>query len=579
MIKRICNSTLVFLVLLPFFSGAALAEMTLIPSLYLGTASNDNSDNQTVAKLPQPKVAAVTPVATGAPDVVVAPTAPRDQQVVVSPAPRGRVFGSQLFGGTFRGTLNQGFNADYVIAIGDRLQVRLWGAFNFDGSMIVDPRGNVYVPNVGPIAVAGVKSGELNAIMEKGVRKTFKSNIGIYAALDTSQPVKVYVTGYVRQPGLYGGVSSDSPISYIDKAGGVDQERGSYVDVVIKRGTKVRKRLNLYGFLFDGALDLAQFQDGDIVVVGPRQHSFSVSGEVYNDNDFEFDEPSIPLKKALAMAKVKPGVTHVSIVRRQGSERRTEYYSLAEIGNVMLSDGDSITLTADRYQGTIQVRIEGAHSGEHAVILPYGATLQDVLDRVKPNSMSRMDAIQLYRKSVQVRQKEMLTIALQKIEEAALSARSKTSEEASLRAKEADLIMRFVERAKHVEPKGQVVLNESQRAGTLLEDGDTVVIPERTSLVMVHGEVLFPNAVSWQKGKSVERYIEQAGGFTQGADTSKAILIKQNGATMLAGDSSVSAGDEIMVLPRIETKSFEVTRALTQILFQIAFIAKIAFGL
>jgi protein involved in polysaccharide export with SLBB domain len=96
---------------------------------------------------------------------------------------------------------------------------------------------------------------------------------------------------------------------------------------------------------------------------------------------------------------------------------------------------------------------------------------------------------------------------------------------------------------------------------------------------MIYGEVLFPNAVSWQKGKSVERYIEQAGGFTQGADTSKTILIKQNGATMLAGDSSVSAGDEIMVLPRIETKSFEVARALTQILFQIAFIAKIAFGL
>jgi hypothetical protein len=34
-----------------------------------------------------------------------------------------------------------------------------------------------------------------------------------------------------------------------------------------------------------------------------------------------------------------------------------------------------------------------------------------------------------------------------------------------------------------------------------------------------------------------------------------------------------------MVLPRIETKSIEVTRALTQILYQIAFTAKVAFGL
>jgi hypothetical protein len=26
------------------------------------------------------------------------------------------------------------------------------------------------------------------------------------------------------------------------------------------------------------------------------------------------------------------------------------------------------------------------------------------------------------------------------------------------------------------------------------------MIPEKTSLVMVHGEVLFPNAVTWQDG-------------------------------------------------------------------------------
>lgn len=576
MIKRIRNSALVFLALTQLLSGVVLAQDILPSSLYLSSAS---ATSQSTTDTAQPNIAVATPSMMGAPGVVVATTAPRDQLVVVSPAPPGRVFGSQLFGGTFRGTLNQGFNADYVIAIGDRLQVRLWGAFNFEGNLVVDPQGNVYLPNIGPIAVAGARSGELNAIMEKGVRKTFKSNTGVYAALDASQPVKVYVTGYVRQPGLYGGVSSDSPISYIDKAGGVDQDRGSYVDVVIKRGTQVRKRLNLYSFLFDGTLDLAQFQDGDVIVVGPRQHSFSVSGEVFNAYDFEFSEPSISLKKALAMAKVKSGANHVSIVRRQGSEKRTEYFPLSDADKVTIFDGDSISLTADRYQGTIQVRIDGAHSGEHALVLPYGATFQDVLDRIKPNPMSRMDAIQLYRKSVQIRQKEMLTVALQKIEEATLSARSKTSEEANLRAKEADLIMRFVERAKQVEPKGQVVLNEAQRAGTLLEDGDTVVIPERTSLVMVHGEVLFPNAVSWQDGDSVNRYIEQAGGFTQGADTSKVILMKQNGATMLADGSKVSAGDEIMVLPRIETKSYEVTRALTQILYQIAFTAKVAFGL
>jgi hypothetical protein len=46
----------------------------------------------------------------------------------------------------------------------------------------------------------------------------------------------------------------------------------------------------------------------------------------------------------------------------------------------------------------------------------------------------------------------------------------------------------------------------------LLEDGDVIMIPEKTSLVMVHGEVLFPNAVSWQDGMDVDDYIKNAVG-------------------------------------------------------------------
>lgn len=191
--------------------------------------------------------------------------------------------------------------------------------------------------------------------------------------------MKVFVTGYVRQPGLYVGVASDSAISFVDKAGGVDQERGSYVDIVIKRGGKVRKRIDLYDFLLNGTLDLVQFQDGDVVVVGP-QRSFSIGGEVFNAYDFEFADTTVSLATALAMAKPKSGATHVSIVRRQGSERRTEYYPLSEVGRLQIQDGDGVIVTADRYQGTIQIRVEGAHYGEHAVVLPapYGATLKDV---------------------------------------------------------------------------------------------------------------------------------------------------------------------------------------------------------
>jgi len=127
-----------------------------------------------------------------------------------------------------------------------------------------------------------------------------------------------------------------------------------------------------------------------------------------------------------------------------------------------------------------------------------------------------------------------------------------------------------------VEPKGQVVLNDQTLSSTLLEDGDVIRIPEKTSLVMVHGEVLFPNAISWQSGNTVNDYIEQVGGYTQSSDSSKLVVIKQSGeALAVSKRSQIAAGDEIMVLPKIESKNIEVTRGISQIIYQIAVAAKV----
>jgi hypothetical protein len=41
----------------------------------------------------------------------------------------------------------------------------------------------------------------------------------------------------------------------------------------------------------------------------------------------------------------------------------------------------------------------------------------------------------------------------------------------------------------------------------------------------------------------------------------------------------VQPGDEIMVLPKIEAKSVEITRSITQIIYQLAISAKVLFGL
>lgn len=70
------------------------------------------------------------------------------------------VFGAQMFNGRFAGQSFSGFNPEYQIAPGDKVQVRLWGTFTLDTTQTVDAQGNIFLPSLGPVRVQGVRTGE-----------------------------------------------------------------------------------------------------------------------------------------------------------------------------------------------------------------------------------------------------------------------------------------------------------------------------------------------------------------------------------------------------------------------------------
>jgi protein involved in polysaccharide export with SLBB domain len=173
------------------------------------------------------------------------------------------IFGSQLFQGDFADLSFGGFNPDYQIALGDQIQVLIWGAMSEELKLRVDAKGNVFIPRVGPVHVLGVRNADLNQIIQRKIEQVYKENVESYASLSSTQTVKVFVSGFVNRPGLYQGFASDSVLYYIDRAGGVDPERGSYLQVSVVRGDEVIKVIDLYRFLESGRMPLTQFRDGD----------------------------------------------------------------------------------------------------------------------------------------------------------------------------------------------------------------------------------------------------------------------------------------------------------------------------
>lgn len=219
--------------------------------------------------------------------------------------------------------------------------------------------------------------------------------------------------------------------------------------------------------------------------------------------------------------------------------------------------------------------------------MPYGARLGDLLARVNMGSNAQPEAIQLMRRSVQLRQKEMLEAQLRALESSVLTARSNTANEAQLRKAEAELILQWVERARNVEPNGVVSLAGSNaRNDILLEPGDVVRIPRISNLIMVHGDVLFPSAMAYQAGRTVEDYINLAGGFTQSKRNTNVLLLHRDGTfkKVKRGDldskrMALAAGDEIFVLPRVATKHVQIATDIINVFYQLALSAGVVLRL
>ena len=204
---------------------------------------------------------------------------------------------------------------------------------------------------------------------------------------------------------------------------------------------------------------------------------------------------------------------------------------------------------------------------------------------------SDKDNIQLFRASVKERQKQLLKTSLKSLESAALTARSGTDEEAKLRKDEADLILQWIDRAKDIQPLGQVVIAQSEtKEELLLENGDILNVPTKDGLVLVSGEVLFPNAIAYGSKLSLDDYVKKAGGYTQNADSARIVVARRDGSFAEAnGDRGffqltnnlppIQAGDEILVLPKVDVKSRQFFKELTQIVYQIAVSARIIWKL
>lgn len=496
-------------------------------------------------------------------------------------------FAANLFIGGFESERSNGLNDNYLVAPGDKISIWIWGAINYSDVVTVDNQGNVFLPNIGPVRVANTPAGSVNQTVTAKIRQVYTNDVNVYVNLLTSTPVSIFVSGPVLRPGQYAGLASDSVLYYLKRAGGIDFSRGSFRQIDIVRNGKVVTSADLYAFFRDGTLPALSFKDGDTILVHPIGNTIVVKTGARNSFTFEFLNTELNGEVVNYFSRPGEFASHASIAGVRDNKQFARYLSIDEFATLPLAAGDTVEYIADHEPQIYRINVAGAFSGASQVMVDKGTRLIDVLDHIEADSvLSDTQNIYLLRESVAEKQKEIIEEGLQRLERSMYTAPISSTGEGAIRAQEAQLVADFIARARKVEPQGRVVVSENgDIANILLEPNDTIVIPEVTDLIHVGGEVLLPQSVVFNPDATAEDYVAWAGGFTERAESDRILIVRKNGnVTFTSVDdsflsnniSTLAPGDQIIVLPAIDTKLLQAVKDMTQIIYQIAVAANVA---
>ena len=444
--------------------------------------------------------------------------------------------------------------SDYLIGIGDEIQVTAWGSVDADLRLTVDRAGRVTIPRVGPVLVAGVRYGDLNDVVRARIAQVFK-NFQVSTSLGKLRTIRIYVTGFTAKPGAYTVSSLATIVNGLIRAGG-PSAAGSFRQIELRRNGQVVANFDAYDLLLKGdkASDRA-LQAEDVIHIGPIGPQVAVLGSVNKQSIVEL-KPGETIDDVLAMAGGFSAVadrSRISIEQlSERNDRRVRELPLPAQAKAAASNGDVIRVfssvntalpLAKQYK---RVTVEGEVSRPGEYVLPPTSTLQDAIAAAGGlTPQAYVFGTDFSRESVRQSQQENYDRALRDLEteftKYASTQRATTADEAAGNAQRAAGSERLVARLRAVRPTGRVVLQLESDARQLpsltVEDGDRLLIPAKPTTVGVFGSVFNAGSFLLQNNASVDDVMKLAGGPTRGADASGAFVIRANGTVVSARQS------------------------------------------
>lgn len=437
-------------------------------------------------------------------------------------------FGYDVFANapsTFSPTLNIAIPESYILGLGDRVSIQVFGKENIELELDINREGDVVFPSHGPFSVAGLSFGEMKKLLTAKIKEKI-IGVDVVIGMASLRSMRVFVLGDAYKPGPYT-LSSLSSITHALFAAGGISNIGSLRNIQLKRGGKLVTTLDLYDLLINGdsTHDLL-LQSGDVVFIPPVEKTVSVSGLVRRPAIYELTTDDT-FKNVLRMA----GGALPSAYLKYTELKRYKDNSYRSVATLDLSDeltlankvftGDVITIQKTDYIRTPKISpITDAVTLSGAITKPgkyqwfEGQKISDILPQIETHALLEADLQYsiVIRELNNARDIDVLQFSLFK-------ALSDVNSSDNLLLKPKDKVVVFAHS-----------LTKFSRQNLLLpiiaQLKRQAAVGQPLQLVEIDGEVKYPGDYPLVKNAHIDSLITAAGGFQESAYLERAELTR-----------------------------------------------------
>ncbi len=531
--------------------------------------------------------------------------------------------------------------SDFKLGPGDEIILSLWGETNLRQNFIINKEGLIYYENVGFINLSNknLKQAEL-LLVEKlsSIYSTLKDKDNptkLMLELGKLKSINVYFSGQIENPGIHLIHPFSDIFSAIIQAGGVKNE-GSLRKVQIIRSDKIVDTIDFYSFFTNGTDFFSNIRilDGDIIHIPPVTIRSEVRGEIITEGFFELIENesvSDLISYAAGLSEVASSNAILDIIvpylERSSNDnaRISMNINLDDSKNIKITNGSVLEILPI---GDVKTKVEIFGRVKLPGEYPASATLKEILDiaggfndplyrqtiRDDEIVVARKDVNQFYGLEFKVPYTESdkfnlipgdkIFVYENSLYENLFSVsvigevnkRGNFQLQKGMTVRDAiNLAEGFTELANSeaitvseiftsIDEFGNKIQETNQVNDANLDfeltDGSVVNVLPIENVVSVEGNVYNPGLITFSKGKTVNKYINLAGGPKPNTLSTRIYVQRANGrikkVTLLQGIGTiVRPGDTIVVPVDPDPQDFDITAFIADLATTLANIAAI----